>query len=338
MDLLDTTQIIAVPAVLVPRVLIVEDEPLFGERLTELVSVGGFQARVVCDGASALATLRQEFAHIVIADVDMPDMDGLTLCRTIRSEQFESYVYVVLLTAQDSEQDILAGLEAGADEYVSKRVSSAHLIARLRTAKRILALEHSLRVAIDEKNRLATTDPLTGASNRRYFTRHLHREITHPRRVSEGLTLLLLDIDHFKRINDCHGHVVGDEVLQEFARRIAACLPRKCDWCARLGGEEFAVVLHETAPGGAAMVAERLRRCVADAAFHTTSGPLLVTVSIGACGIETLPQEAQESVRDLIETADRCLYTSKHGGRNRVTVAQRAEAAPTAVTICISES
>lgn len=327
MDYLDTTQITTAPTALIPKVLIVEENVAVGEQLTELVGAAGFQARVVSTGASALAALREDFSHIVIADVAMPDMDGLTLCRTIRSEPFDSYVYVVLLTAQDSDQDILAGFEAGADDYLSERLSPAHLLARLRTAKRILALEHSLRTVIDEKSRLATTDPLTGASNRRYFTRHLGQEIKRAQRFGARLALLLLDIDHFKRINDCYGHAVGDEVLQEFARRVAACVPRKCDWYARLGGEEFAVVLPETCCDDAAMVAERVRAAVAGSAFATTSGPVSVTVSIGVSGIETLLPDVRGSVRDMLESADRCLYASKNRGRNQVTVAESADAA-----------
>jgi PleD family two-component response regulator len=159
----------------------------------------------VISGAAALSAMRKEFCSIVITDLHMPDMDGLTLCRTLRDEHFASYVYVMLLTAQDAERDVLAGLEAGADDYLSKRASAAQLVARLRTARRILTLEHSLRTVIQEKNQLATTDSLTGASNRRYFTRQLTRELNRVQRARGQLSLLLLDIDHFKRINDRYG-------------------------------------------------------------------------------------------------------------------------------------
>jgi two-component system cell cycle response regulator len=140
------------------KVLIVDDDPFVCEHLQGLVMAAGFEARTVSSGAAALAMLRKDFCPIVISDRVMPDMDGLTLCRTIRSEQYEGYVYVLLLTMQDAEQDILAGLEAGADDYLSKRASPAQLIARLRTAQRILTLEHSLRTLIDERSREATTD------------------------------------------------------------------------------------------------------------------------------------------------------------------------------------
>jgi two-component system cell cycle response regulator len=324
-DFLETTQINRMHIAPTPRVLIVDDDPLTAEHLQQLVSAAGFETATAISGAAALTAMRKQFSSIVITDLHMPDMDGLTLCRTLRDEQFESYVYVMLLTAQDAEQDVLAGLEAGADDYLSKRISSSQLVARLRTARRILTLEHSLRTVIQEKNQLATTDSLTGASNRRFFTRQLTRELNRMQRGQGQLSLLLLDIDHFKRINDRHGHGVGDEVLQEFARRIAAALPRKLDWYARLGGEEFTVVLPETDLSGAAVVAERIRQQVADPPFNTSCGTLTVTVSIGASGTAALT--AAPSVDALLESADRCLYVSKDSGRNRVSVAPAARSA-----------
>lgn len=324
MDFLETMEIAARPATVTPKVLIVDDDPLVCERLEALVAAANFQVRSVPSGAAALASLRNDFTPIVITDLHMPDMDGLTLCRTIRNEQFDGYVYVVLLTSQDAEEAILTGLAAGADDYVSKRTSSAQLIARLRTAQRILGLEYSLRAVITEKNRLATTDVLTGASNRRYFTRHVGRELKRIERLGGQLSVLLLDIDHFKRVNDGYGHAIGDEVLREFALRIAQGLTRSSDWYARLGGEEFAVVLPGTDLRGAQLVADRIRLGIAARPIDTLSGPIPVTVSIGVGGIEALAPDAEISTDALLEIADRCLYVSKDSGRNRVTVADRA--------------
>ena len=226
-----------------------------------------------------------------------------------------------MLTIQDAEEDVLAGLDAGADDYLSKRTSPAHLIARLRTAQRILTLEHSLRAVIEEKARQATTDTLTGANNRRYLTRHLSREIKRAMRFDGMLSVLMLDIDHFKQINDRYGHAAGDEVLQQFAQKISMNL-REYDWFARLGGEEFAVVLPQTSLSDAETVAEKLRRQVADAPMRCSIGPVTVTVSIGVSGIQSLHALEQPTVDRLLETADRVLYVSKEEGRNRVTVAR----------------
>ncbi|HVF15442.1 MAG TPA: diguanylate cyclase [Steroidobacteraceae bacterium] len=326
-DFGDTTIIFSLKeaVAVAPKVLIVDDDPLICERLRGLVMAAGFEARTVSSGAAALASLRKNFSPIVISDRMMPDMDGLTLCRTIRSEKFIGYVYVLLLTVQDAEQDILAGLEAGADDYLSKRVSSAQLIARLRTAQRILTLEHSLRTVVDEKSRLATTDTLTGASNRRYFTRHFSRELKRVQRHGGALSLLMLDIDHFKQVNDRFGHAIGDEVLQEFARRITSGLPRESDWFARMGGEEFVVVLPQTSIEGAQVVAEKLRASVAAAPVRTLAGAVNMTVSIGVADLAALAAAKIEASTDaMLDLADRCLYESKANGRNRISVPRLA--------------
>jgi two-component system, cell cycle response regulator len=316
----ETTQVIRLEDHVVPRVLIVDDDELVAEHLANLVRKAGFEVLAVNSGAAALAALDDNFAPIVISDRNMPDMDGLTLCRTIRTQHHENYVYVILLTVQDAEQDILSGLEAGADDYLSKRASSAQLLARLRTAQRILTLERSLRSVIAQKNRLALTDPLTGAHNRRYFNRHLNREIRGAWRSQGHLSLLVLDIDHFKSVNDRHGHGVGDEVLQEFVNRVIQSLPRQTDWIARLGGEEFAVVLPLTDLSGARQVAEKLRSLFDGVPIGTTAGALQVTVSIGVSGLEALGASESVTVDALLDRADECLYASKQDGRNRVTV------------------
>ena len=317
-DFGDTT-IVELRHPVAPTVLIVDNDPLVCERLRSLVMAAGFSARVVSSGAAALSALRKTFTPIVITDRDMPDMNGLTLCRTIRDEHFSSYVYVMLLTVQDAEADILAGLEAGADDYLSKRASPAQLVARLRTAQRILMLEHSLRSVVSEKSRLATTDTLTGACNRRYLLRHLARELKRVRRFGGELSVLMLDIDHFKSVNDRHGHAAGDDVLREFAGCISAGLPREYDWFARTGGEEFVVVLPQTGLSGARVVAEKLRALVAAQSMRTTAGAVKVTVSIGISALESVgPREGEVTVDQLLDIADRCLYLSKEGGRDRV--------------------
>jgi diguanylate cyclase (GGDEF)-like protein len=320
----ETTQVIQLNVHIAPRVLIVDDDSLVAEHLAELVRKAGFEAELAHSGAAALAALRRRFAPVVISDRNMPDMDGLTLCRTIRSEQYDGYVYVILLTVQDAEADILSGLEAGADDYLSKRTSGAQLIARLRTAQRILTLERSLRAALEDKTRLATTDPLTGANNRRYLVRHMNREIRAAWRAGSPLSVLLLDIDHFKRVNDVYGHAAGDDVLKGFARRIGETLPRETDWFARLGGEEFAVVLPQTDLAGATTVAEKMRAAVAATPIATSVGALAVSVSVGVSGLAALGPGETASVDALLDSADRCLYRSKEDGRNRVTVARSA--------------
>jgi len=265
-------------------------------------------------------SLEKTFSPVVIMDLKMPTMDGLSVCRTIRQRTWPGYVYILLLTVQDAEEDILVGFDAGADDYLSKRMSSAQLLARLRTAQRILTLESSLKGALAEKRRLTLTDVLTGAPNRRYFLRRLSRELKRMHRSGGDLCLMSLDIDHFKQVNDRYGHASGDAVLQEFVRRIGQCLPRSTDWCARMGGEEFAVVLEETNLEGARIVAERLRHAMAVMPMRTRDGAIPVTVSIGVSGLEAAANREGASVESLMRQADQHLYTSKGNGRNCVTL------------------
>ena len=314
------TQIQPALLAMAPRVLIVDDDELMIERLKDLVTTAGFEALTATDGDSALVTLATQFAPIVILDREMPGLDGLTLCRRIRATQYPGYVYIMLITAHDSEEEILAGLDAGADDYLSKRVSGTHVIARLATARRILQLEHSLKQVIEERRRLAMTDALTGCHNRRYFMNHMRRELKRTRRFGGEVSLLVFDIDHFKHLNDRYGHAAGDSVLIEFVRRVQGALPREYDWCARLGGEEFAVVLPQTGLAGGMTVAEKIRRAVAAVTIGTAAGAIEVTVSVGVSGLACFVDRSAVSADHLLSRADDCLYHSKNGGRDRVTL------------------
>jgi two-component system, cell cycle response regulator len=301
------------------RVLLVDDDELALAHLEGVLCANGFEVCTAAGSLEALASMRADFAPVVITDLKMPGMDGLELCRTIRQQSWPGYIYILLLTAQDAEQDILAGLSAGADDYISKRMSPAQLLARLRTAQRILTLERSLKAALAEKHRETLTDSLTGAPNRRYFVRRLTRELDRLRLHGGDLCLMSLDIDHFKQINDRYGHASGDSVLKEFVQRVGKCLPRITDWCARMGGEEFSVVLEETTLVGARIVAERLRQAIAVTPILTRAGLVKVTVSIGVSGLETEVNRQDVNIDSLLHQADRYLYVSKENGRNRVT-------------------
>ena len=321
-DFTATQQILKLDLAVVPRVLLVDDDEVTLLALQELVTAAGFEVCTAGSGAQALSFLEKTFTPVVITDLNMSEMDGLMLCRTIRHRSWPGYIYVLLLTSQDAEKDILAGLDAGADDYLSKRSSSAQLIARLRTAQRILTLERALKTSETEQRRLTMTDELTGAPNRRYFMQRMSRELRRVQRYGGELSLMSLDIDHFKRINDRHGHAAGDAVLQEFAQRMSISLCRDTDWCARMGGEEFAVVLEGTPLAGAAVVAEKLRRVIADSSIRFPAGTTSVTVSIGVSGLEAVASRKEATVESLLQQADRHLYISKENGRNRVTLPQ----------------
>lgn len=308
-------------AAITPRVLVVDDDEIMTARLGELVAAAGYEVATAASGEQALLELQRRFAPIVILDRQMPGMDGLELCRIIRDgSHYPGYVYIILCTAQDSEEEILAGLNAGADDYLSKRASGAQLIARLACARRILTLEQSLKAVIEERRRMAMTDVLTGAHNRRYFMNHLRRELKRARRFGGELSLVVFDIDHFKHINDRHGHAGGDAVLVEFVRRAQGCLPREFDWCARLGGEEFAVVLPQTDIPGGVVVAEKIRHAIASRPIMAGAASIECTVSIGITGLSAFADRAAVTVEQILGRADKCLYTSKNSGRDQVTV------------------
>jgi len=300
-------------------VLIAEDDELLLSHLEAVVTAAGFKVTTTANGAAACRHLESRHFPIVILDRDLPGMDGLALCRRIRSLPNERYTYTLMLTIQDTEEDVIAGLDAGADDYLSKRSSPTQLIARLRSAQRILNMEQAMRTALERRWQMAMTDGLTGAPNRRYFEYHLRRELGRLQRFGGHLSLLYVDLDHFKQVNDRLGHTVGDEVLIGFSDRIRTCVIRDSDWHARLGGEEFAVVLPGTDLNGALLVAERIRQTIEKAPVLTSQGRVSMTASLGVTTRHIHAGAAVVSVKALLHEADRCMYASKHGGRNRVT-------------------
>jgi diguanylate cyclase (GGDEF)-like protein len=326
-DIDATSEILKLELPLVPTVLIVDDDELVRGSLQELVIAAGFNARTAANGGEALSSLEEAAASIVITDVNMPFMDGLDLCRRIRERAWTGYVYIVLLTVSDDERDVLAGLDAGADDYISKRTSRAQITARLRTANRILALEYSLKNAVEQKRQLAMTDALTGVYNRRYFMRHFTRELKRTQRFGGEVALLLLDVDRFKLINDTYGHAVGDIVLKKLTKAIAKCLRRATDWCARLGGDEFAVVLEGADAVEARVCAEKLRHAVANTSIDTAGEYVRITVSVGVSCVVGPVRGPEMTVEGLLDQADKSLYASKAGGRNRVTMFGAADPA-----------
>jgi two-component system cell cycle response regulator len=213
----------------------------------------------------------------------------------------------------------MAGLAAGADDYVVKGATTEELLARIAVGRRITNLERSLRISNRENRRLSITDALTGVRNRRFLMKYLPRELQRARQGGKSLAVLSCDIDHFKRVNDDFGHEAGDAVLQEFTKRAGTCIRQTTDWIARVGGEEFIMVLPETDRLGAGCVAERVLQVLAASAMATCSGAVAITVSIGVSALETERELSEASVLDLLGAADQGLYVSKRSGRDRAT-------------------
>ena len=300
-----------------PAILLAEDDPVTRMLMTRFLKKAGYEVDAVSNGSEALDKMTARYYPMLVTDWEMPEMDGASLCKAVRNLQLDGYVYALLLTARDSKDNIIAGLEAGADDYLIKPVHEAELIARLNAGRRILNLEHSLRVANQRNRILSITDALTGTYNRRYLMEQLPRELERCRRYGYPLSVLMCDIDHFKTINDAKGHAAGDEVLQQFAARAQRSIRSNSDWVARYGGEEFLIVLPETGQAGAVTVAEKIRTVTAATPFATRTGDSAVTASFGVASTGAQGPDIGLRVEALIRCADECLYRSKQAGRDR---------------------
>ncbi len=299
-------------------ILVVEDDPIHRTLLCKRLTEAGHEVICASEGRAVLEMLQNRFFPIVITDWNMPEMDGPALCRAIRAMSLPGYVYIILLTARSDKRDIVEGLKAGADDYLTKPFEQAELMARLATGERILSLERSLKRANEEIRRLSITDPLTGVFNRGYLDAQLPDELARANRYGHPLTLILTDIDHFKAVNDQYGHPAGDDVLRQFVARLRSAMRGSVDWVARFGGEEFVLILPETGLEGAGTAAERFRRAIGGAPFVIGSETRTLTASFGVASVESASTAEPIAAVRLIEEADRCLYRAKQEGRDRV--------------------
>lgn len=297
------------------RILVIEDDLFSQTTLKDTLERFGYSVALAGDGREALELCQHEHFPIIITDWVMPEMDGLAFCRAMRAVPSENYSYILLLTSLDKKGELIAGLEAGADEYLVKPVHEVELEARLKAARRLLDLESSLK-------QLALHDQLTGAFNRGYLDRQLSKEIQRSWRYSHPLSIIMCDIDHFKAVNDCYGHQAGDLVLKELVRLVNRTIRYENDWVARYGGEEFVIILPETPPAGCLIVAERIRNLIAATPVMVQGGAITVTVSFGAITIENSTRFEEMTLDAILGKADECLYRAKETGRNRVVAVQ----------------
>jgi len=300
------------------KILVAEDDAVLRRVLQALLSRWGFEPVPVADGYAALAVAEGPDApRIALLDWMMPGVDGIEVCRRIRARAGETYTYVILATSRDRKADVIAGLDAGADDYLIKPFEQAELQVRLKSAQRILDLESALLETREQLMAQARHDGLTGHYNRQAVWELLEHEINRTRRSDTSLAVMMIDVDRFKVVNDTFGHLVGDAVLCETAHRLRVAL-RDFDVLGRYGGEEFLVVAPACGPVGARELGERLRIAVAASAIPCDPVTLPITVSVGVAAFERLPPEA--SPEAIVALADAAMYEAKQAGRNRVHV------------------
>jgi diguanylate cyclase (GGDEF)-like protein len=300
------------------KILIADDEALSRRLLEKTLERAGYEVIAVENGKLAFEELcKPEGPRLALLDWVMPELDGPGVCRAVRVRSEQTYVYMVLLTSKGTKEETVLGLESGADDYLTKPFNAEELRARLRVGERILLLEDRLVEARENMRFRATHDQLTSLLNRGAVMDLLTRELHRSRREQKSTAIILGDVDHFKRVNDTLGHLVGDEVLMEIANRLLSSV-RSYDFVGRYGGEEFMVVLNSCDPAFAPTRAEEIRLAISHRPIQTAKGPLNLTMS---AGLLLSSEWGIKSLEELLHEVDNALYQAKSAGRNCLRIA-----------------
>ncbi|MEO8192816.1 MAG: diguanylate cyclase [Gemmatimonadales bacterium] len=310
------------------RILVVDDHEDNVEVLRARLEARGYAVEGAMNGQEALDKVAGWCPDLILLDVMMPDMDGLEVVQRLKADRSLPFIPVIMQTALDSTERMVAGLEAGADDYVTKPINFAELEARVRSLLRIKKLQQELGEREKELSQMndrllhiSLTDGLTGVDNRRALEQRLHEMFEHSLRLHEPISCVMSDIDHFKKVNDTYGHAAGDEVLKQFAE-ILKGEAREIDRVGRYGGEEFLLLLPGTVLDSAVTFAERLRQRVEAHTFSFEGGTLNKTVSLG---VAAWPHPRVTGREEMLKAADDALYVAKETGRNRVVMFDSAE-------------
>lgn len=304
------------------KVLVADDDAVTLRTLEVSLRRWGHEVIVAQDGLEAAQILEQPDApKLLLLDWKMPGRSGVDLCRDIRGRKSETYTYILMLTAMQRKTDLVEALEGGADDFIRKPFDPQELRTRLLTGERILTLLDQLVAAKEAIREMSLHDGLTGLWNRRGILDILDRELNRARRQGSPLGLVMVDLDHFKAVNDTHGHLVGDDALRATGRTIQGSI-RPYDFAGRYGGEEMLVVLPGCDEADAVNHAERLRVALTRISLPTSQGDLRISASLGVTVADH--GASHDSIR-LVAAADAALYRAKHLGRNRVEFAATAE-------------
>ncbi len=317
-----TTATIAVMARVLPppKALLSFQDSMLRQHTERRIMPDVLDFESIADELEVLRLFNAEFRPVVLTD--SPE-----LIRKLRARQAVRAPFILYVVDHDDPLEREAGIRAGADDCVARRVSDEEFNARLRGARRIAELEAVLRITMAENRKLSATDDLTRVASRRFFGKHFPREVERAARYRRALSLILCDIDHFKKVNDTLGHAAGDHILQQFGPRLQQTVRNGVDWVARLGGEEFAIVLPETGYQPALEVARKLRNAIAQTAFKVENKNVHATASFGLCGLDQVPAGVRGLAERMLKVADVTLYRSKENGRNRVTATILKDAA-----------
>lgn len=298
--------------------MVANDEVVSLRLIVRILERAGFEVVAVTDGRKAVEQLcRADGPRIALLDWMMPELDGPGVCREVR-KYLEHYIHILVLTSRNTKRDAVVALEAGANDYLIKPFDAQELKARIGVGMRILQLEDDLVQAREDMRYRATHDALTALLNRGTILDSLRQALDRARREKDSTTVLMIDLDHFKSVNDRYGHLVGDEVLKEVARRMLTRV-RPYDLLGRYGGEEFLVVLNNCASATALARAEDIRNAIAESPIETALGPIPTTLSIGAFSID---DSNILDIQAVLKRADGALYAAKESGRNCSRVAE----------------
>lgn len=294
------------------EIMVVDDDIDYLKFLKKTLEYEGYKVKTVDCGEEAIRAIADRKPDLLILDVNMPGISGIETLKLLRLEL--SYVAVIFVSANDKPEDVMIGLDAGADDYIRKPFEVRELLSRIRAKLRVKDLNDQLRLANEKLKELVEIDDLTGLYNMRSIYQRLENEIVRSQRFKKVLSIVMLDMDHFKTVNDNHDHLFGSHVLSEVGKIIKANI-RQVDFAARYGGDEFLVAITETSREGAMLFADRLREKIKNTLFKSGKDSMKLTASLGLA--ITSPNVTIEA-RDLVRKADEYLYEAKKKGRNRV--------------------